>query len=162
MADSLILSGVKRVLKHTGKDLLLTRPKRGGDTHKIKEWWHGGTGSQYVDCTIFDVTANGQKAKLAVASNGGTSLRIIHDGQLNFEFFGASNVSRAALFTQELTLIEHYVLPAVSKGKVMTVKPQGTEDKPSFEVQAPVKPLAPKPVKKAQKKVIKTVVTAED
>jgi len=166
MADSLILSGVKGVSKHTGKDLLLTRPKRGGDTHKIKEWWHGTNGVQYVDCTIFDVTAKGQNAKLAVASTNATSLRIDHDGELNFNFYGARSVSRAALFNQELKLIEHYVLPAMSKGKVMTVKPQGTEDKPSFEVKAPVKPLTPKPVKKAEKKaekkVIKAVVTDED
>ena len=166
MADSLILSGVKGVSKHTGKDLLLTRPKRGGDTHKIKEWWHSTNGVQYVDCTIFDVTANGQKAKLAVASTNATSLRIDHDGKLNFDFYGARSVSRVALFNQELKLIEHYVLPAMSKGKVMTVKPHGTEDKPSFEVKAPVKPLEPKPVKKAEKKaekkVIKAVVTDKD
>ena len=162
MADSLILSGVRGVSKHTGKDLLLTRPKRGGDTHKIKEWWHGTNGVQYVDCTIFDVTANGQKAKLAVASTNATSLRIDHDGKLNFDFYGARSVSRVALFNQELKLIEHYVLPAMSKGKVMTVKPHGTEDKPSFEVKAPVKPLEPKPVKKAEKKVIKAVVTDKD
>lgn len=162
MADSLILSGVKGVSKHTGKDLLLTRPKRGGDTHKIKEWWHATNGVQYVDCTIFDVTANGQKAKLAVASTDTTSLRIDHDGELNFDFYGARSVSRVALFNQELKLIEHYVLPAMSKGKVMTVKPLGTEEKPSFEVKAPVRPLAPKPVKKVEKKVIKAVVTDED
>ena len=72
MADSLILTGVKNVSKHTGKELLLTRPKRGGDTHKVKEWWHATNGAQYVDCTIFDVTANGEILKLAVASSNGT------------------------------------------------------------------------------------------
>lgn len=162
MADSLILSGVKGVSKHTGKELLLTRPKRGGDTHKIKEWWHGTNGAQYVDCTIFDVTADGKKAKLAVASTNGSFLRIDHDGKLNFNFFGARSVSRAALFNQELKLIEHYVLPAMSKGKVMTVKPHGSEEKPSFAVKAPEKPLAPKPVKKSQKKTIKAVVKDKD
>ena len=162
MADSLILSGVKGVSKHTGKELLLTRPKRGGDTHKIKEWWHGTNGAQYVDCTIFDVTADGQKAKLAVASTNGSFLRIDHDGKLNFNFFGARSVSRAALFNQELKLIEHYVLPAMSKGKVMTVKPHGSEEKPSFAVKVPEKPLAPKPVKKSQKKTIKAVVKDKD
>ena len=44
----------------------------------------------------------------------------------------------------------------------MTVKPHGSEDKPSFEVKAPEKPLAPKPVKKSQKKTIKAVVKDED
>ena len=36
MADSLVLTGVKDVKKHTGTEMLLTRPKRGGDTHSIK------------------------------------------------------------------------------------------------------------------------------
>ncbi len=162
MADSLILSGVKSISKHTGKELLLTRPKRGGDTHKIKEWWHGTNGAQYVDCTIFDVTADGQKAKLAVASTNASFLRIDHDGELNFDFYGARSVSRAALFNQELKLIEHYVLPAMSKGQVMTVKPHGSEEKPTFKVKTPAKPLSPKPVKKSQKKTIKAVVKEED
>ena len=130
MADSLILTGVKDVSKHTGKELLLTRPKRGGDTHKVKEWWHTTNGVQYVDCTIFDVTANGEVLKLAVASNNGTYVRIDHDGKFNFTFYGARNVSRAALFTRDLVLIEHYVLPTISGGKVMTVKPQGSSEKP--------------------------------
>ena len=42
MADSLVLTGVKDVKKHTGDEMLLTRPKRGGDSHPIKEWWKGG------------------------------------------------------------------------------------------------------------------------
>lgn len=130
MADSLILTGVKGVSKHTGKELLLTRPKRGGDTHKVKEWWHGTNGVQYVDCTIFDVTANGEVLKLAVASSNGTHVRIDHDGKLNFSFYGAKGVTRAALFTRELGLIEHYVLPTMSGGKVMTVKPKGSAEKP--------------------------------
>ena len=130
MADSLILTGVKNVSKHTGKELLLTRPKRGGDTHKIKEWWHATNGVQYVDCTIFQVTANGEILKLAVASGNGTHVRIDHDGKLNFAFYGAKGVTRAALFTRDLELIEHYVLPTMSGGKVMTVKPQGASDKP--------------------------------
>ena len=42
MADSLVLTGVKDVKKHTGTEMLLTRPKRGGDTHSLKEWWKTG------------------------------------------------------------------------------------------------------------------------
>jgi len=131
MADSLILTGVKNVSKHTGKELRLTRPKRGGDTHKIKEWWHATNGVQYVDCTIFEVTANGEVLKLAIASGNGTHVRIDHDGKLNFAFYGAKGVTRAALFTRDLGLIEHYVLPTMSGGKVMTVKPQGSSEKPA-------------------------------
>ena len=42
MADSLVLTGVKHVKKHTGDEMTLTRPKGGGDSHTIKEWWRGG------------------------------------------------------------------------------------------------------------------------
>ena len=153
MADSLILTGVKDVKKHTGKDLLLTRPKRGGDTHKIKEWWHGTNGVQYVDCTIFDVTTKGKKMKLAVASSNGTFVRIDHDGAFNFAFYGSRNVSRAALFTPDLQLVEHYVLPGISGGKVMTVKPHGAVTKPSFEIKETVKVATP-PKAKAPEKVV--------
>tara|TARA_B100001059_G_scaffold200829_1_gene207843 strand:- start:171 stop:668 length:498 start_codon:yes stop_codon:yes gene_type:complete len=165
MADSLILNGVKEVKKHTGKELLLTRPKRGGDTHKIKEWWHGTNGVQYVDCTIFDVTAKGERMKLAVASTNGTFVRIDHDGELNFAFYASRNVTRAALFTQDLQLVEHYVLPSMSGGKVMTVKPHGAVTKPIFAIKDVV--TAPTPPKtKSSKKVVtkeyKSAIKKED
>ena len=61
MADSLVLTGVKDVKKHTGTEMLLTRPKRGGDTHSVKEWWKaGGVSTCYAECTIIDVTAGGR------------------------------------------------------------------------------------------------------
>ena len=57
MADSLVLTGVKDVRKHTGTEMLLTRPKRGGDSHALKEWWKGASANTcYVNCTVFDVT----------------------------------------------------------------------------------------------------------
>ena len=165
MADSLILNGVKDVTKHTGKELLLTRPKRGGDTHKIKEWWHGTNGVQYVDCTIFDVTAKGEKMKLAVASTNGTFVRIDHDGELNFAFYASRNVTRAALFTQDLQLVEHYVLPTMSGGKVMTVKPHDAVTKPIFAIKQAVKAPTP-PKTKSSKKVVtkeyKSAIKKED
>jgi hypothetical protein len=153
MADSLILNGVKDVQKHTGKELLLTRPKRGGDTHKIKEWWHGTNGVQYVDCTIFDVTTKSEKMKLAVASTNGSFVRIDHDGELNFSFYSSRNVTRAALFTQDLQLVEHYVLPSMSGGKVMTVKPHDAVTKPSFVIKEAVKPVTPIKTKSTKKAV---------
>ena len=54
MADSLVLTGVKDVKKHTGTEMLLTRPKRGGDTHSLKEWWKGSDLSKcYVECAQY-------------------------------------------------------------------------------------------------------------
>ena len=52
MADSLVLKGVKgRPLSTLAKETVAYSPSsRGGDTHKIKEWWHGTNGAQY--CTL--------------------------------------------------------------------------------------------------------------
>ena len=131
MADSLVLTGVKDIKKHTGNEMLLTRPKRGGDTHSLKEWWKGsGVSTCYAECTVFDVTVGGDTCKLAIDSSMGTNLRIDHDGAFNFEFFGINEVKRGALFTDAFELIEHYVFPAISGGKVMTVIPLGAASKP--------------------------------
>ena len=130
MADSLVLTGVKDVKKHTGTEMLLTRPKRGGDTHALKEWWKGGAGKCYVQCTVFDVTVGGNTCKLAIDSNMSTNLRIDHDGSFGFNFYGINEVRRAALFTTTYEIIEHYVFPVISKGKVMTVVPAGAAAKP--------------------------------
>ena len=130
MADSLVLTGVKDVKKHTGTEMLLTRPKRGGDTHSLKEWWKVGGKTCYVECTVFDVTVGGDTCKLAIDSNMSTNLRIDHDGAFSFEFIGIDEVRRAALFTDAYALIEHYVFPVISGGKVMTVIPAGAAPKP--------------------------------
>ena len=130
MADSLVLTGVKDVKKHTGTEMLLTRPKRGGDTHALKEWWKGGAGKCYVQCTVFDVTVGGDTCKLAIDTNMSTNLRIDHDGAFGFDFYGINEVRRAALFTSTYEIIEHYVFPVISGGKVMTVTPAGAAAKP--------------------------------
>ena len=74
MADSLVLTGVKDVKKHTGTEMLLTRPKRGGDTHSLKEWWKSGVSTCYVNCTVFDVTTAAGTVKLALDSSAGTNV----------------------------------------------------------------------------------------
>ena len=130
MADSLVLTGVKDVKKHTGTEMLLTRPKRGGDTHALKEWWKAGAGKCYVQCTVFDVTVGADTCKLVLDSNMSTNVRIDHDGAFGFDFYGINEVRRAALFTDSYELIEHYVFPVISGGKVMTVIPAGAAAKP--------------------------------
>ena len=130
MADSLVLTGVKDVKKHTGTEMLLTRPKRGGDTHSIKEWWKTGASKCYAECTVFNVTTAAGTVKLAIDSNMSTNLRIDHDGAFNFTFYGSNEVKRAALFTDAYELIEHYVFPSISGGKVMTVTLPGAASRP--------------------------------
>ncbi len=132
MADSLVLTGVKDVKKHTGTEMLLTRPKRGGDTHSLKEWWKGnGVSTCYVECSVFNVTTAAGTVKLVLDSSTGTNVRIDHDGNFNFTFIGINEVGRGALFTETYELIEHYVFPRISGGKVMTVTPPGGASRPS-------------------------------
>ena len=132
MADSLVLTGVKDVRKHTGTEMLRRNPKGGGDTFQLKRWWvEGGISTVYVDATVFDVTTSAGTVKLALDTSMSTNVRIDHDGSFNFSFFGVNEVSRAALFTDTFEIIEHYVFPSISGGKVMTVTPAGAASRPS-------------------------------
>ena len=132
MADSLVLTGVKDIKKHTGTEMLLTRPKHGGDTHHLKEWWKGDAkGKCYVDCTVFNVTSGAGTVKLVLDTSMSTNVRIDHDGSFNFTFYGINEVSRAALFTETYELIEHYVFPRISGGQIMTVTPPGGASRPT-------------------------------
>jgi len=132
MADSLVLTGVKDVRKHTGTEMLRLTPKGGGDTFQLKRWWvTGGVSTCYEDATVFNVTTAAGTVKLALATSMSTNVRIDHDGSFNFTFIGSNELSRAALYTDTFELIEHYVLPSISGGKVMTVTPPGSADRPS-------------------------------
>lgn len=132
MADSLVLTGVKDVRKHTGTEMLRLTPKGGGDTFQLKRWWvAGGVSTCYEDATVFNVTTGAGTVKLALATSMSTNVRIDHDGSFNFTFIGSNELSRAALYTDAFELIEHYVLPSISGGKVMTVTPPGSADRPS-------------------------------
>ena len=133
MSDSLVLTGVKDVRKHTGTEMLRLNPKGGGDTFSLKRWWvAGGISTCYEPCTVFNVTTAAGTVKLALATKAeGSRVRIDHDGSFNFSFFGAGEISRACLFTDTFEVIEHYVFPAISGGKVMTVTPADSADRPS-------------------------------
>ena len=132
MSDSLVLTGVKDVRKHTGTEMLRLNPKGGGDTFHLKRWWvEGGVSTVYIDATVFDVTTGAGTVKLALATSMSTNVRIDHDGSFNFAFIGVNELSRAALYTDTFELIEHYVFPSISGGKVMTVTPAGGASRPS-------------------------------
>ena len=133
MADSLVLTGVKDVKKHTGTEMVRLNPKGGGDTFKLARWWvEGGVSTLYLSATVFDVTTAAGTVKLALDTKGeGSRVRIDHDGSFNFSFFGMGEISRAALYTDSFELIEHYVFPKISGGKVMTVTPAGGASRPT-------------------------------
>ena len=133
MSDSLVLTGVKDVRKHTGTEMLRLNPKGGGDTFSLKRWWVGsGVSTCYEPCTVFKVTTAAGVVKLAIATKAeGARVRIDHDGSFNFSFFNPGEINRACLFTDAFEVIEHYVFPSISGGKVMTVKPAGSAERPS-------------------------------
>lgn len=134
MADSLVLAGVKDVKAHTGTEMLRLNPKGGGDTFQLKQWWvKGGASTCYVDATVFRVTTTAGVVKLALATSMSTNINIRHDGSFNFDFFFINEVNRAALFTDDFQLIEEYVFPRISGGKVMTVIPANGASRPSVD-----------------------------
>jgi len=147
MSDSLVLTGVKQVTKHKGSEMLRINPKRGGDTHKIKRWWCPNTvNTVYEACTLFKVTQAAGVCYLAVKTSQAESFRIRIDLDAGFEFsfYNHIGIDRAALFTENMELIEHYVFPRISGGKIMTVTPPSAPDKPST-LSAPIitEPVAP-------------------
>ena len=118
MSDSLVLTGVKDVRKHTGTEMLRLNPKGGGDTFHLKRWWvEGGVSTVYVDATVFDVTTGAGTVKLALATSMSTNVRMDNDGTFNFTSIGVNELSRAALYTDSFELIEHYVFPSISGSK---------------------------------------------
>ena len=133
MADSLELVGVKGVRKQTGTEMSIIRPLRGGDTHQVKEWWRKSVNTTYATCTIFKVTTGDGTVKLALPTGKfeTTNVKIIHDGNFNFTFVGINELDRAALFTENMELIEHYIFPSISGGKIVTVTPPGAADRPN-------------------------------
>ena len=139
MADSLELVGVKGVRKQTGTDMSIVRPLRGGDTHQVKEWWRKSVNTTYATCTIFKVTTTDGTVKLALPTGKfeTTNVKIIHDGNFNFTFTGINELDRAALFTESMELIEHYIFPSISGGQIVTVTPPGAADRPNAAPPVP-------------------------
>ena len=139
MADSLVLKGVKDIRKHSGSEMQIVNPKRGGNTHQIKEWWRKSVNTTYTGCTLFKVTGTGGTCHLALATGKPEypEIRIDHDGDFNFTFSGMSEIERAALYTENFELIEHYIFPAIAGGSIVTVTPAGSADRPTAAPPAP-------------------------
>jgi hypothetical protein len=115
MADSLVLVGVKDVRKHSGTEMQLIIPRRGGDTHQIREWWRNSVNTTYATCTLFKVTTAVGSVYLALPTGKfeGSDIKIIHDGSFNFTFVAINELDRAALFDEDMALIEHYIFPSI-------------------------------------------------
>ena len=84
------------------------------------------------------MTTSSGTVKLALATSMSTNVRIDHDGSFNFTFIGVNELSRAVLFTDTFELIEHYVFPSISGGKIMTVTPSTGASRPVAPASAAV------------------------
>ena len=135
MSDSLVLKGLKDVRKHTGSEMLLMNPRRGGNVYPVKKWWAvNASNSVYVGCSVFKVTQGENSVILAIYTSEMSTIstiRIDSDDDFSFKFYMCNGVSRAALFTDSWQLIEHYMLPRISGGKVLTVVPADAASRPN-------------------------------
>ena len=57
MADSLRLKGARSVSNHTGSEMVLRRPARGGDVFKVPTWWNLKHRVQYASAAVFKVSS---------------------------------------------------------------------------------------------------------
>ena len=121
MADSLRLKGCKSISKHTGDEMLLRRPKRGGDIFKVPTWWNLKHTTQYVSAAIFKVTATAGELALVVPVDPETTDIIIkHDGEGNFTFPSVNGVDRVAVMSADLgTFYVEYQFSKISGGPVL-------------------------------------------
>ena len=132
MSDSLVLKGLKDVRKHTGSEMLLMNPKRGGNSYPVKKWWAiNAAQTTYVGCSVFKVSQAGSSVYLAIDTGEMTTIRVDSEAAFVFNFYNIHQIGRAALFTDSWELIEHYAFPKISGGKIMTVTPPGSASRPS-------------------------------
>ena len=122
MADSLYFTGERTVTKHTGSELTLLNPKRGGNTHLFPQWWGVKNKVQYVKCAIFSATmSNGGVVRLVVPIEKETvEVDIRYDGAGNFTFPRYLGVERIAVVAEDSTdLIFEFQFPAISSGAIL-------------------------------------------
>ena len=137
MADSLVLKGYRDVKKHAGSEMQIISPPRGGQKYPVKKWWSSKGTASYVPCAVFAVTYGVDTCYLALNVAEMSTLRVDHLDAFEFRFSIFTGTERAALFTDSWELIEHYLFPRISGGKVVTVTPPGAAAKPDGSAPVP-------------------------
>ena len=137
MADSLVLKGYRDVKKHAGSEMQIVSPPRGGQKYPVKKWWANKGTASYVPCAVFAVTYGVDTCYLALNVAEMSTLRVDHLDAFEFRFSIFTGAERAALFTDSWELIEHYLFPRISGGKVVTVTPPGAAAKPDGSAPVP-------------------------
>ena len=121
MADSLRLKGAKHVIKHTGDEMKLRRPKRGGDVHQVPTWWALKKTVTYTGAAIFDVASTVGPLVLVVPVDAeGTDLSIKHNGDGTFMFPHKRGVDRVAVMSADMkTFYVEYQFSKISGGPTL-------------------------------------------
>ena len=121
MADSLRLKGARSVTKHTGGEMKLRRPARGGDVFKVPTWWNLKHTVQYTSAAIFNViSTRGTLALVVPIDPETTDILVKHDGTGEFTFPKALGVDRVAVMSADLgTFYVEYQFSKISGGPVL-------------------------------------------
>ena len=121
MADSLRLKGAKHVIKHTGDEMKLRRPKRGGDVHQVPTWWALKKTVTYTGAAIFDVSSTiGSLALVVPVDAESTDLSIKHNGDGTFMFPHKRGVDRVAVMSADLKVFYvEYQFSKISGGPTL-------------------------------------------
>ena len=145
MADSLRLKGAKHVIKHTGDEMKLRRPKRGGDVHQVPTWWALKKTVTYTGAAIFDVASSVGPLVLVVPVDvEGTDLSIKHNGDGTFMFPHKRGVDRVAVMSADMkTFYVEYQFSKISGGP--TLKRTVNALPAAAPAQAPEPPAPPAP-----------------
>ena len=132
MADSLTLKGAKHVINQTGDEMMLVRPKRGGDAHQVPRWWALKKSVAYTSAAIINVsTTAGALALVIPVDAENTQLEIRSAGDGNFTFPVNRGVDRVAVMSQDLsTFYVEYQFAKISGGPTLkrTVNALPTND----------------------------------
>ena len=121
MADSLTLKGAKHVINQTGDEMMLVRPKRGGDVHQVPRWWALKKSVAYTSAAIINVsTSAGALALVIPVDAENTELDIRSAGDGNFTFPVNRGVDRVAVMSQDLsTFYVEYQFAKISGGPTL-------------------------------------------
>ena len=121
MADSLRLKGAKHVIKHTGDELKLRRPKRGGDLHLVPTWWNLKKTVNYTSAAVFDVsTSIGPLILVVPVDPETTDLSIKHNGDGTFVFPHVRGVDRVAVMSADMSVFYvEYQFSKISGGPTL-------------------------------------------
>ena len=120
MADSLVLKGTKHVVDQTGNEMMLVRPKRGGDTHQVPRWWALKKSVQYTAAAIINVSSTAGALALVVPVGENSILEVRHNGDGTFLFPQNRGIDRVAVMSEDLkTFYVEYQFAKISGGPVL-------------------------------------------